>query len=142
MEDIGIDNASLDIIAQKGHGRSFIKKNAKGLGQAFAEVAAVRHQWFEIQYRHNALKLRKSFESRFELLKYANSMSYTNIYPHAWLDGPPGVLDEKGWSRPSSSWHTLTILTSGLGLLLFLSILGAAIFNVKRMMFGRLNPPK
>ena len=141
LEDISIDNVSLDLIAARGNGRSFVKKNARGLGQAFAEVAAVRHQWFEIQYRHNALKMRKSFETRFKLLKYARAMSSTNIYPHAWLDGPPGLRDSEGWSKRGSYWHSTTILTSGLGLLIFLSILGAAVFNVKRMLLGRLTPP-
>ena len=36
-------------------------------------------------------------------------------------------------------WHSASILTSGLGVLLFLLTLGAALFNVKRLAMGRLH---
>lgn len=139
LEDSFIDNVSLAMIAEKGYGRTFVSKDARGLGKAFEEVAAVRYQWFEIQYRHNALKMRKEFEARYKLLGFAKSMSAINIYPHAWLDGPPGTTDATGWSVRGTAWHTSTILSSGMGLLLFLSILGAAIFNVRRLLLGRLS---
>ena len=51
----------------------------------------------------------------------------------------PGELDEEGWSNPGSRWHSAGLLTSGLGVLLFLMILGAAIFNAKRFVLGKLN---
>jgi len=139
LEDSFIDNVSLAMIAKKGYGRSYVHRDSEGLGRAFEEVAAVRYKWFEVQYRHNSLKLRKEFETRFKLIGFARSISFINIYPHAWLDGPPGELDAEGWSIRGSVWHSSTILVSVIGLLIFLSIIGAALFNVQRLILGRLN---
>lgn len=138
LEDLFIDNVSLQMIADRGYGRSFIRRDADGLGEAFAEAAALRYQWFEVQYRDNALKFRKEFENGFKLLNYAKSLSFVNVYPHAWLDGPSGTPDADGWSQRSTVWHSTSILTSGVGIFLFLMIVGAAIFNIKRLLLGRL----
>ena len=139
LEDTFIDNISLELIADRGKGRAFVKKDAKGLGEAFQEVAAIRYQWFEVHFRDNALKFRREFQVGFQLSNYARAVSTINVYPHAWMDGPPGEKDVAGWSNPGSRWHSAGLLTSGLGVLLFLMILGAAFFNAKRFILGKFN---
>ena len=142
LEKYYIDNVSLAMIAEKGNGRTFVRKDAVGLGKAFEDIVSIRYQWFEIQYRQSPLKLRKDFDVRFKLLGFLQSMSYIKIYPHAWMDGPPGSTDSEGWSVRNSVWHSTTILSAGIGLFVFLSLLGAAIFNVKRFLSGRLSRVK
>ncbi len=142
LEDVFIDNISLELIADRGNGRAFVEKDAKGLGEAFQEVAAIRYQWFEIMFRENALKLRREFNVGIQLNNYARAMSTINIYPHAWMDGPHGEKDEEGWSTRGTMWHSASILTRGLGVLIFLLIVGASLFNGKRLVLGRLNNKK
>ena len=139
FEDLFIDNVSLELIADRGKGRAFIEQDAKGLGEAFEEVAAIRYEWFEVMFRDNALKFRREFNVGLQLNNYARAVSSVNIYPHAWMDGPHGPTDSEGWSTRGTMWHSASILTSGLGVFLFLLTLGAALFNVKRLAMGRLH---
>ncbi len=143
LEKHYIDNVSLAMIAEKGEGQTFVRKDTEGLGRAFEDAAAFRYQWFEVQYRQSPLKLRKDFDVRLKLVGFLKSMSYIKIYPSAWLDGPSGEKftgdDGEEWSKRSSVWHSTTIFISGVGLFFFLSILGAAVFNVKRLLLGRLS---
>ena len=138
LEDVYIDNISLELIADRGKGRAFVEQDAKGLGDAFQEVAAVRYQWFEVMFRDNALKFRREFTVGMQLSNYARAVSTVNLYPNAWLDGPHGDNDADGWSTRGTIWHSASILTSGMGVLLFLLVMGAAIFNGKRLAMGRL----
>ena len=72
-----------------------------------------------------------------------NAKSKISIYPHAWVDAPSGVLDEnKKWTNPRSSRYTFVFLMTSIGILLFLSVIGAAAFNIRRTLSGRLRPPK
>ena len=139
LEDVFIDNISLELIADRGKGRAFVERDAKGLGKAFQEVAAIRYQWFEIMFRDNALKFRREFNVGLQLNNYARAVSNVNVYPHAWMDGPHGEKDAEGWSTRGTIWHSASILTSGLGVLIFLLVLGAAVFNGKRLVLGRLH---
>lgn len=139
FEDLFIDNVSLELIADRGKGRAFVEKDAQGLGEAFQEVAAIRYEWFEVMFRDNALKFRREFTVGLQLNNYARAVSSVTIYPHAWMDGPHGSKDSEGWSTRGTIWHSASILTSGLGVLLFLLTLGAALFNVKRLALGRLH---
>jgi|GEM_PF-5835705 len=139
LEDVFIDNISLELIADRGKGRAFVERDAKGLGEAFKEVAAIRYQWFEIMFRDNALKFRREFNVGLQLNNYARAVSNVNVYPHAWMDGPHGKKDAEGWSTRGTIWHSASILTSGLGVLIFLLVFGAAVFNGKRLVLGRLH---
>ncbi len=139
LEDRYIDNISLELIADRGKGRAFVKRDAEGLGEAFKEVAAIRYEWFEVMFRDNPLNFRREFNVRLQLNSYARSMSTVNVYPHAWMDGPHGHKDAEGWSTRGTMWHSASILTSGLGVLIFLLVFGAAVFNGKRLALGRLS---
>lgn len=142
LEKKGIDNSSLTWIAEVGGGSSFLKQNAKGLGEAFAEAASVRYSWFELRYRVNPLLLRREFESRLVLKTFAIADSKITIYPHSLLDSPAGELNQENWSTPPKYGMIFAALISSMGLLIFFSIVGAFLFNAKRYVFGRLKPPK
>lgn len=137
-----IDNISLAMIAEVGNGQTSVRKDAKGLEDAFKGAIAKRYQWFEFYYRTDVKHLRKKVEVNYKLRSFKTSESFITIYPHAWLDGPSGKPDKDGFPERASVWHSTTILSSGMGLFLFLSILGAAVFNVKRIISGRLKRTK
>ncbi len=142
LEEYGIDNPSLMWIADFGGGTSYVRRNKKGLGEAFKAAAAERYIWFEARYRVPPFFLRRAFETRLELKSFATASAKVNIYPSAWLDAPPGITMADGWSFPSPYRQTLTVVLPVLGLLTLLSYLGAAWFNTRRVLFGRTRPPR
>jgi len=142
LEKIGIDNVSLEWIAKVGGGQSFVSESESGLAKAFRAVAETRFKWFEIRYKVSPMWMRKSFKTMIKIRSMASVSSEIDIYPHAWLDGPNGKLQKEGWTNPRSPYHSSIIFMNIIGLILFLSILGAAIFNIRRVLVGRLNPPK
>ena len=56
------------------------------------------------------------------------------------MDGPPGQLDADGWAGPASPLATLGVLVPFLGLFVALGHLGAAAFNTRRALMGRVRP--
>ena len=142
LERGGIDNVSLEWIAAYGGGAAYVSSNSKGLGDAFRAAAAKRYQWFEVRYRVEPGNLRRSFRTTLGLNMLETIRSSVVFYPSAWLDAPPGVVLEDGWTRPASYRATLALILPVLGALLVLSYLGAAWFNVSRVLFGRMRPPR
>jgi len=144
LERRGIDNASLEWIAQAGDGQSFVKQGRDGLGDAFRSSAARRFSWFEARYRIDPFYLRRSFTTRLRLRSYYTGEASLKLHPSAWLDAPPGVAGEGGWTEPQTYRHTLVVLAPVIGLLIALGYLGAALFNTRRALFGRTRqrPPK
>ena len=87
FEDLFIDNVSLESIADRGKGRAFVEQDAKGLGEAFEEVAAIRYEWFEVMFRDNALKFRREFNVGLQLNNYARAVSVLiSIHTLGWMD--------------------------------------------------------
>jgi len=142
LERIGIDNVSLEWIAKVGGGQSFVSQDETGLARAFRAAAETRFKWFEIRYKVSPMWMRKSFKTKIQIRSMASVSSEIDIYPHAWLDGPNGRLQSEGWTNPRQPYYASVIFMNIIGLLLFLSIIGAAIFNIRRILMGRLNPPK
>ena len=142
LETLGIDNVSLEWIAKTAKGESFVKRSSKELASAFKKAAAIRYKWFEVRYKVSPTWVRQTFTTDFQIKNFANARSTINIYPHAWLDGPPGKERSDKWTDPKSSRHSAVIFMNIIGGLLFISILGAAIFNIRRVLGGRLSPPK
>ncbi len=140
LELRGIDKTSLDLIARAGGGSSYVRRGREGLGEAFRGTAALRYRWFEVRYRTDAHYLRRMFTTQLELTGIATAGASIDIHPSAWLDAPPGVADKDGWHLAQSYRHTLTRVMPLLGLLVSLSFLGAAAFNLGRMLRGRLRP--
>jgi hypothetical protein len=142
LETLGIDNASLAWIAEVGGGDSFVKQKADGLGQAFQAAAAEQYEWFEVRYRLDPFYLRRSFETRLRLAAFAEAEASVRLHPSAWLDTPPGERAADGWSRRSSLARSAALVMPLLGLLVALSFLSPALLNARRIVFGRLRPPR
>lgn len=142
LENRGIDNVSLEWIAKVGGGQSFVSKNKKGLANAFVQAAALRYKWFELRYKVSPTWLRETFVTKLQIKTLASATSEITVYPHAWLDAPNGKLRDDGWTDPRQPYHSSVLFMNILGSLLLLSILGAAFFNIRRNLMGRLRPPK
>ncbi len=142
LENRGIDNASLEWIARIGGGQSYVRQDRKGLGQAFRGAAAARYHWFEARYRIHPFYLRRSFRTTLRLVSFATAEASVELFPSAWLDAPPGVKGEGGWTMQRPFRAIFVVLVLLFGLLLFLSYLGAATFHAKRAMFMRVRQPK
>ncbi len=142
LETLGIDNASMAWIAAVGGGESFTKRKADGLGVAFQAAAAEQYEWFEVRYRLDPFYLRRSFETTLRLAAFAEAEASVELHPSAWLDAPPGQRSEDGWTRPSSLIHTVGLILPLLGLLVASSFLSPAWLNARRIVLGRLRPPR
>ncbi len=140
LERDAIDNASLIWIAAQGGGSAYVRQDSKGLGKAFQDAAAVRYDWFEVRYQLDVAYLRRSFETRLRLKDFSQAESAVTLYPSAWLDGPPGELDEAGWAQPVPFRSTAGLVMPLLGFFVTMAFLGAALYNVRRVAFGRVNP--
>jgi len=142
LENRGIDNVSLEWIAKVGGGQSYVRQDRKGLGQAFRGAAAARYHWFEARYRIHPYYLRRSFHTTLFLESFATAEASVELFPSAWLDAPPGVKGEGGWTDQRPFRAILVLLMPLFGLLLLLSYLGAAVYHAKRAMFMRVRQPR
>ena len=141
LENRGIDNASLEWIARVGGGQSYVRQDRRGLGQAFQGAAAARYNWFEIRYRIHPFYLRRSFKSTLRLVSFATAEASVDLFPSAWVDAPPGLKGEDGWSVQRPYRVILVLLIPAFAMLLILSYLGAAVTNAKRAMFMHVRKP-
>lgn len=137
LENRGIDNASLSLIARRGGGQSHVKRGKKGLGDAFRAAAAPKYRWFELRYRMDPFFLRRSFETKLRLVGVGTAEGGIKIHPSAWLDAPPGRLRTDGWHEEESYLRTFLVIVPVLGVLVVLSFLGAALHNTRRLLMGR-----
>ncbi|MAY81657.1 MAG: hypothetical protein CL930_12840 [Deltaproteobacteria bacterium] len=142
LENRGIDNASLEWIARIGGGASYVRQDQRGLGEAFKGAAAERYTWFESRYRIDPYYLRRKFKTTLRLVSFATAEASVVIHPNAWLDAPPGMRDEQGWTIQRPYTFMLVVLVPAFGLLLWLSYMGGAVFNAKRAMFMRVRRPR
>ena len=111
------------------------------MGEAFKEAASLRYRWFEVRYRINPLLLRRDFDTILGLKTFAEASSSLRVFPNGWLDGPQGVVAEDGWTKPSNYMSVMSAIMPLLGLVMFVSICGAFVYNVSRILGGRLRPP-
>lgn len=140
LENFAIDAASLIWIARHGGGSAYTRQDSRGLGEAFRKAAAVRYDWFEVRYQLDVAYLRRSFETKIRLKDFSQAESGVTIHPSAWLDPPPGDLDADGWAQPVPYRRTAALVMPAIGFLVSLSFLGAALYNIRRVAFGRVNP--
>jgi hypothetical protein len=142
LETLGIDNASLEWIAEVGGGDSFVKQKSNGLGVAFQAAAAEQYKWFELRYRLDPFYLRRPFETTLRLAAFAEAEASVELHPSAWLDLPPGERAADGWSRPVSLARSAGTILPLMGLLVALSFISPAMLNARRIVLGRLRPPR
>ena len=141
LENRGIDNASLEWIARVGGGQSYVRQDRRGLGQAFQGAAAARYNWFEVRYRIHPFYLRRSFKTTLRLISFATAEASVDLYPNAWVDAPPGIKGDGGWSIQRPYRAIFVLLIPAFGMLIALSYLGAAATNAKRAMFMHVRKP-
>ena len=137
LEVRGIDNASLHYIARAGGGKAHIKRGRRQLAKAFLEAASPRYRWFEARIRMDPFYLRRDFKIRLELMGVGSAASSIEVYPSAWLDAPPGRPLADGWHVADTYKRTLLVVVPLLGLFVILSYLAAAVYNTRRLLFGR-----
>ncbi|MEC8276104.1 MAG: vWA domain-containing protein [Myxococcota bacterium] len=144
LENKGIDNASLAWIADVGEGSSFVKRSARGLGEAFTLAAAKRYLWYELRYKIHPSNLDRQFVTRLRLNTFADASAEVTLYPNAWMDLPPGKgMKDSNWSEKQSIFHSLSVLIPILSLLIFFPMLSPMLINVRRILSGRRRrPPK
>ena len=144
LEDYGIDHISLEWMAESGGGRSFVKRDPKGLAAVFKETSAVRHRWYEVRLRvPDSFYHRKSFEVELSLQTVARAASTVMIHPHPFLDAPSGTREaDDAWVLPTPLRRSLALLLPILGVLVTLMFVGPATFNVRRAIFRRARPRK
>ncbi len=140
LETRGIDNASLAWIAEVGGGRSYVKQRRDGLGDAFRAAAAKRYSWFEVRYRVDPFYLRRAFTTRLRLRTGATAEVALKLHPSAWLDAPPGLVGDDGWSQHQSFGQAAAVLIPLMSVFVGLGFLAPILFNIRRAVFGRSSP--
>ncbi len=146
LENRGIDNASLKLIADAGGGNVFMARNVDELAKAFSEAAAERYSWFQLQYRVDPSHLRREFSTLLALKKLGSAETRIPFFPSAWMDGPPGVYEmsleglsqeerTQVWTRPVSLGAIATLVMPLLGILFGMVYLSPAGFNAWRAVF-------
>jgi len=139
LEDYGIDDVSLEWIAEAGGGASFVRKNPQGLAEVFAKTSAVRYTWYELRYKvPDSFHHRKSFEVKIRLASLARAETAIKLHPSAWMDAPGGFIETgEKWSRRTPFRSTFALFMPMLGLLVVLTFMGPAWFNARRALFRR-----
>ncbi len=136
VENLGVDNAALSWIAKVGGGDSYVKRDADGLAEAFKAAAQKRYKWFELRYKVDPFYLRRGFDVTVRLTSPYQVEATVPIYPNAWIDGPAGVPGEDGWPTPAPFRTSLVVVVVILSALIVWNYVPAAMFNVRRALFG------
>ncbi len=142
LEKKGVDNVSMEWIAQAGGGRSYVRKDTAGLAQAFKDAASTRYKWFELRYQVDPHHLRRKFQTRIRLLSNQSIEASIAFHPSGWIDAPPGTLGKDGWAEPTPVSRTAVLTIPLLGALLALGYLPSARYNVMRALFNRVARPR
>lgn len=137
LERAGVDNIALRRISQVGGGATYIRRDARGLADAFKAAAATRYEWFEARYQVDPFHLRREFDTRIRVLTAGQPEATISFRPSGWFDGPPGVPGGEGWTRPASVLAVTAYALPLLGLLVVLGYLPAAVVNAARHLRGR-----
>ena len=83
----------------------------------------------------------RSFKTTLKLVSFATGEASVELSPSAWVDAPPGLKGEGGWTVQRPFRAILVLLLPAFGMLLVLSYLGAAVTNAKRAMFMHVRKP-
>lgn len=138
LEDVGIDNASLEWIAEYGDGESYVALNDDGLARVFLDAAAIRHSWYDLSYVVDPYYHRRTFKSGIELRSFADAGVSIPVYPSGWIDAPTPLRQEGSvWTKPRSLRAALTLVLPLLSGLVLLHFLGPASFNGRRAITRR-----
>ncbi len=142
VENMGVDNAALEWMAKVGGGKGYVRRDADGLAEAFIAAAQKRYAWYELRYRVDPFHLRRSFTVTVRINAPYQVESTVAVYPSAWIDGPPGVPGDDGWVKPGPFRGTIAAVMPIFAALVALAYLPAAMFNVRRALFGLVAGPR
>jgi len=139
LEEYGIDDVSLEWIAEAGGGSSFVRKEPNGLAEVFQKASAERYKWYEMRYRvPDSFFHRMTYEVKISLASLARAQTSVKIHPSAWMDAPSGVKEMgDGWTTKRPFRITFALFMPLLGLLVMLTFVGPAWFNARRAIFRR-----
>lgn len=139
LENDGIDNISLEWIADVGRGTAFVANDKRKLAGVFQAAAATRYRWYELWYRVDGFFHRRSFKSTVLIKSFAKAESSVEFYPSPWFDAPSGEPDlaNGGWVVKQPMKATGALVMPLLGLLVLLGFLGPANNNASRAIFRR-----
>ncbi len=139
LENYGVDHVAMEWIANAGGGQSFIKQDGRGLAEAFKSAARKKYVWYDLYYSVDPFHLRRSFEVKVGLFwQNGRDAGRMDIVPSGWLDAPPGQARKDAWVMASPYSRTLVLLMPMVSLLVILSYLPSARFNLSRALFSRI----
>lgn len=138
LELIGIDNPSLEMLAYAGGGKSWVKKDSKGLEDVFLETAARRYKWYTLKSELDSFYHRQSFDARIRLKGGIQAQTTLEFHPSAWMDAPSGTVPEdERWFVKNPFRRSLSPVMLIVGFLTILGFVGPATFNARRALFRR-----
>lgn|GEM_PF-911964 len=133
LENRGIDNASLQWIANRGGGRHVITEDIAELSKAFQDAAVQRYDWFHVYYQVDPALFRQSFQVTVETRGFVESKASVRFHPPTAFDFPESDLAKAEWMGASVPFRSTTALVLPfLGICISLVFLGAAMFNLRR----------
>lgn len=140
LERRGIDNVSLEWMAQIGGGVGFIESNHRKLKNVFESTRPRRYTWYQVRSELDPGWLRAAFTLQLVLKRYARASSSITLYPSAWMDAPSarvpavsGSDDEPPrWVEPSPMRRASAFLIPMVSFFVLLTFLGPALFNGRR----------
>lgn len=136
LENFGVDNRGLTLIAVDGGGDAIITQSKAQVAKAFEDAAARRYAWFELRYKIDPFYLRRAWTTRITIESAGSPQAEVRFIPNPWLDTPPATIDAKGQASIAPFSRTLGVVLPLLGAFISLSYLPAAMFNVRRAIFG------
>ncbi len=139
LENEGIDNVSLEMLAQLGGGKAFVSPDYRKLSEVLKETSPVRYSWFKVRYSMGPQYHRASFTSSVRLSGIVEGESSVEFHPSAWLGGAPPVASaEPGEGLKAGDSRMIAVVaTLALSLLALFVYLGPALFNLQRALFRR-----
>jgi hypothetical protein len=138
LENKGIDNVSLELIARKGGGKSFVHNDASGLAGIFADTVIQRYNWWTVGYRVDSGWHRKSFKVELVRKGDISAAAWIHIKPNPWMDAPPPEFGDTNTTSAGDPVATIAAFALPvLGLFLVLGFAGPALFNARRAVFRR-----
>ena len=133
LENRGIDNASLQWIANQGGGRHVITEDIAELSRAFQDAAVQRYDWFHVYYHVDPALFRQSFQVTVETRGFVESKASVRFHPPTAFDFPESDVATAEWVGASVPFRSTTALVLPfVGICISLVFLGAAIFNLRR----------
>ncbi len=146
LEDYGIDDIGMGILAAAGGGRSSVTNDAAELEEKLRDTVRTRYRWYQLFYEGvcpagiTCRPLAQDFDTILKLAAGAEQPETTVRFSASpWFDGPSGApTEDPKWFEPQPLASTAVIVLPGLSLLLLLIHLPAAWYNGRRAITRRL----